>query len=114
MDASRLTTGLLGDAVTAAHKVSKAKSVFAPAVKAIYASVATLGSTPGATLSERWSYLEGSGQQVTTISQTIATDGPATTTFRVLNPNDWPQGKYKVEIAVDGKPVTSETFEVKA
>lgn len=104
----------LGEAVTAGYKIVKPTSTFEPSQNTIYASVATTGTTSGATLSAHFSYLEGKGQDVTTISQTIATDGPATTTFKVRNPNDWPAGKYKVEIAVDGKPVTSQTFEVKA
>ena len=104
----------LGEAVTAGYKVVKPSTTFDPAQNTIYASVDTTGTTTGATLSAHFSYLEGKGQDVTTISQTIATDGPATTTFKLRNPNDWPAGKYKVEIAVDGKPVTSETFEVKA
>jgi len=104
----------LGEAVTAGYKISKPGTTFAPTQSTIYASVATSGSTTGATLSAHFSYLEGKGQDVTTISQTIATDGPATTTFKLRNPNQWPAGKYKVEIAIDGKPVTSQTFEVKA
>ena len=104
----------LGEAVTAGYKVVKPTTTFAPTQNTIYASVSTTGSTTGATLSAHFSYLEGKGQDVTTISQTIATDGPATTTFKLRNPNDWPAGKYKVEIAIDGKPVTSQTFEVKA
>jgi len=104
----------LGEAVTAGYKISRPGTTFAPTQNTIYASVATSGSTTGATLSAHFSYLEGKGQDVTTISQTIATDGPATTTFKLHNPNDWPAGKYKVEIAIDGKPVTSQTFEVKA
>ena len=104
----------LGEAVTASYKVVKPTTIFAPTQNTIYASVSTTGSTTGATLSAHFSYLEGKGQDVTTISQTIATDGPATTTFKLRNPNDWPAGKYKVEIAIDGKPVSSQTFEVKA
>ncbi|HEX7816526.1 hypothetical protein [Dyella sp.] len=103
----------VGGAVSADHKVSKAKTSFSPTEKAIYASVATDGSTDGATLSAKWSYLEGKGQLVNTTSQSIATDGPATTTFRVQNPNNWPEGKYKVEIAVNGKTVSSQNFEIK-
>ena len=103
----------LGGAVSADHKVSKAKSTFAPGDKSIYASVATEGNTDGATLSAKWSYLEGKGQLVNSTSQSIATDGPATTTFRVQNPNNWPEGKYKVEIAVNGKSVVTQNFEVK-
>ena len=103
----------LGGAVSADHKVSKAKTTFAPGDKSIYASVATEGNTDGATLSAKWSYLEGKGQLVNSTSQSIATDGPATTTFRVQNPNNWPEGKYKVEIAVNGKSVSTQNFEVK-
>jgi len=103
----------LGGAVSADHKVSKAKSTFAPGDKSIYASVATEGNTDGATLSAKWSYLEGKGQLVNSTSQSIATDGPATTTFRVQNPDNWPEGKYKVEIAVNGKSVVTQNFEVK-
>lgn len=104
----------MGEAVTAGYKIAKPMTSFDPSQNTIYASVATTGTTTGATLSAHFSYLEGKGQDVTTISQTIATDGPATTTFKLRNPNDWPAGKYKVEIAIDGKPVTSQTFEVKA
>lgn len=103
----------LGSAVSADHKVSKAKTTFTPGDKSIYASVATEGNTDGATLSAKWSYLEGKGQLVNSTSQSIATDGPATTTFRVQNPNNWPEGKYKVEIAVNGKSVATQNFEVK-
>ncbi|BDU19630.1 hypothetical protein [Dyella sp. GSA-30] len=103
----------LGGAVSPDHKVSKAKTTFAPGDKSIYASVATEGNTDGATLSAKWSYLEGKGQLVNSTSQSIATDGPATTTFRVQNPNNWPEGKYKVEIAVNGKSVATQNFEVK-
>jgi pyruvate/2-oxoglutarate dehydrogenase complex dihydrolipoamide acyltransferase (E2) component len=113
-DVFKVDAVTLGEAVTAGYKITKPATTFASSQNTIYASVATTGSTAGATLSAHFSYLEGKGQDVTTISQTIATDGPATTTFKLRNPNDWPAGKYKVEIAIDGKPVTSQTFEVKA
>ena len=104
----------MGEAVTASYKIAKPTTTFDASHNTIYASVATTGTTAGATLSAHFSYLEGKGQDVTTISQTIATDGPATTTFKLRNPNNWPAGKYKVEIAIDGKPAASQTFEVKA
>jgi hypothetical protein len=105
---------VVGDAVASNHKVSKAANVIAPNKSSIYASVETTGQTAGATLSARWSYVEGNGQLVSAISQSIATTGPAVTTFRIQNPHAWPEGKYKVDIALDGKPVSSKTFEVKA
>ncbi|GLR00061.1 hypothetical protein [Dyella mobilis] len=103
----------LGDAVNPDHKVRKEITSFSPSQKTIYVSVDTTGTTAGATLSAKWSYLEGNGQLVTSTSQSITADGPATTTFRVQNPNLWPEGKYKVDISLDGKEVQSKSFEVK-
>jgi hypothetical protein len=103
----------LGSAVNAEHQVTRASESFAPNDKTIYASVATEGSTGGATLNAKWSYLEGPGQLVSSISQSIATDGPAITTFKVQNPDLWPEGKYKVEISLDGKPVAKRDFAIR-
>jgi len=102
----------LGSAVNAEHQVTRPSSRFAPNDKSIYASVATDGSSEGATLNAKWSYLEGTGQLVSSISQSIATDGPAVTTFKVQNPDLWPEGKYKVEISLDGKTVAKQDFEI--
>lgn len=102
----------LGSAVNAEHQVTRASNSFATNDKTIYASVATDGSTGGATLNAKWSYLEGQGQLVSSISQSIATDGPAVTTFKVQNPDLWPEGKYKVEISLDGKPVAKQDFAI--
>lgn len=106
---ARLT---VGSAVNAEHQVTRAEDSFASNDKTLYASVATEGSSGGATLNARWSYLEGSGQLVSNISQSIATDGPAITTFQVHNPDLWPEGRYKVDISLDGKPVASRDFRI--
>jgi len=106
---ARLT---LGSAVNAEHQVTRASDSFATNDKILYASVATEGSTGGATLNAKWSYLEGQGQLVSSISQSIATDGPAITTFKVQNPDLWPEGKYRVEISLDGKPVAKQDFRI--
>jgi hypothetical protein len=103
----------VGNAVNADHQVTRAGTSFAANDKTIYASVATEGRSTGATLNAKWSYLEGSGQLVSNVSQSIATDGPAVTTFKVQNPDLWPEGKYKVEISLDGKAVTNQDFEIK-
>ena len=100
----------LGDSVNASHEVTHAADHFASDDKTLYASVATVGSSAGATLNAKWSYLEGAGQLVSNISQSVATDGPALTTFKVQNPDLWPEGKYKVEISIDGKSVASQDF----
>jgi hypothetical protein len=113
--ASSLTVAKLtvGNAVNADHQVTHADASFAVNDKTIYASVATEGRSTGATLNAKWSYLEGSGQLVSSVSQSIATEGPAVTTFKVQNPDLWPEGKYKVEISLDGKAVTNQDFEIK-
>jgi hypothetical protein len=106
---ARLT---LGNAVNAAHEVTHASNNFAFNEKIIYASVATEGRSSGATLNAKWSYLEGPGQLISSITESIATDGPAVTTFKVQNPDLWPEGKYRVEISLDGKPVAHQDFEI--
>ncbi|RDS81761.1 hypothetical protein DWU99_15125 [Dyella psychrodurans] len=108
-----MSTVTLGDTVTADHKVRKEVTTFAPNQKTLYVSVDTTGSTPGSTLNAKWSYLEGGSKMVNSVSQSIVADGPATTTFRVVNPDLWPEGKYEVDILLDGKQVASKTFEVK-
>jgi hypothetical protein len=103
----------LGSEVNAEHQVAKPASSFASTDKTIYASVATEGRSGGATLNAKWTYLEGTSQLVSSISQSIATDGPAITTFKVQNPDLWPEGKYQVEISLDGKSVARQEFEIK-
>ncbi|WP_458070915.1 hypothetical protein [Rhodanobacter sp. BL-MT-08] len=106
---SKLT---LGNAVNNDHQVTKPGTIFATTDKTIYASVATDGSTSGAKLNAKWTYTEGAGVLVSNITQSIATDGPAITTFKVQNPDLWPEGKYKVEISLDGKTVADQDFQI--
>lgn len=111
--ALNVTKVTLGSEVDADHRVKNASSSFASNDKTLYASVATEGSSGGATLNAKWTYLEGTSQLVSSISQSIATDGPAITTFKVQNPDLWPEGKYRVEISLDGKQVAKQDFEIK-
>lgn len=106
---SKLT---LGNAVNNDHQVTKPGTSFATTDKTIYASVATDGSTSGAKLNAKWTYTEGAGVLVSNITQSISTDGPAVTTFKVQNPDLWPEGKYKVEISLDGKTVADQDFQI--
>ncbi|MGF6495743.1 pyruvate/2-oxoglutarate dehydrogenase complex dihydrolipoamide acyltransferase (E2) component [Luteibacter sp. 621] len=104
----------LGSAVGADKKVAKAKTAFAPNEKTIYASVATEGTTAGATLNAKWTFQDGeTTTTVSDISQSISTDGPAVTTFKIQNPNEWPEGKYKVSISLNGQPAGDTSFDVK-
>lgn len=110
----RVAAVTIGSQVDAAHAISKEQRHFAPEDKAIYASVATIGTTDSATLNAKWSYLDGKDEPFTSTTESIATDGPAITTFKVQNPNAWPKGKYKVVISLNGRQVASEDFEVRS
>lgn len=103
----------IGSQVDASHAISKEQRQFAPEDQSIYASVATTGTSDNATLNAKWSYLEGRDETFSSTTESIATDGPAVTTFKVQNPNAWPKGKYKVIISLNGKQVASEGFEVR-
>lgn len=92
------------------YAVTKAKTTFTPNDHTIYAAVSTEGQATGANLNARWTYQDG--QTVNDLTQSITTSGPATTTFKIHNPNDWPAGKYKVAISLDGNAVASQDFEV--
>lgn len=100
----------LGNSVDSHLEVTDAGNSFANDSKTIYASVDTQGSSSGVTLNAKWSYLEGKGQLISNVTQSIATDGPAVTTFKLENPDLWPDGKYQVEITLDGKPAATQAF----
>ena len=102
----------LGSAVDDAHQVTQPTTHFAQTDKTIYASVVSTGHTPHATLSARWKYLQGAGMVISNVSQQLAADGPATTTFTLENPDLWPEGKYNVEISVDGIVVNTQAFTI--
>jgi len=76
----------------------------------IYASVATEGSAPTATLKARWTYQDG--QIVRESTQTIAPTGDARTEFHVSKPDGWPTGKYKLEVLLNGSSAATKDFEV--
>lgn len=110
--AFRVTGLTLGTLINASYAVTTPTTHFTPDTPIIYASVATDGRTAGATLQARWRYLEGSGVLVNELEQTVATAGPAVTTFKVQNPNRWPTGKYNVSISLDGKVVAQQDFAI--
>ncbi|MGN6093620.1 MAG: hypothetical protein ACTHOL_14810 [Luteibacter jiangsuensis] len=113
-DTLKVGSVTLGSAVGSDKKVSKEKTTFSPSEKTIYASVATEGTTAGATLNAKWTYQDGeTTTTVSDISQSISTDGPAVTTFKIQNPNEWPEGKYKVTVSLNGQAVGNEAFEIK-
>lgn len=99
----------LGTAVGPDQKVTTPTTTFG-AKDTIYAAVSTTGTASNATLGAKWTYQDG--QTVNDSSQTIAPTGPAVTTFHISKPDGWPAGNYKVEISLDGKPVSSKDFTV--
>src|SRR5688572_11616774 len=76
----------------------------------IYASIATEGSAPTATLKARWTYQDG--QVVDEATQTIAPTGKARTEFHISKPDGWPAGKYKLEAFLNGSSSGTKDFEV--
>ncbi|MEW9622891.1 hypothetical protein [Rhodanobacter geophilus] len=111
-DSFRVATLTVGSAIDAGYTVTAPATRFAADTPVIYASVATIGRTAGATLGARWRYLEGQGVLVNELRQTVAANGPAVTTFKVQNPSRWPAGKYSVEISLNGKSVARRDFEI--
>ncbi len=102
----------LGDAVDAGQRISKPGNRFSDDDKTLYASVSSTGHSSEVSLTAQWHYLEGRGRLISEISQSLATDGPAVTTFQLHNPDLWPEGRYRVDILIDGKPATSQEFEI--
>src|SRR5262245_55993982 len=84
--------------------------VFRP-TDTIYTSVATDGAAPNAALVARWIFEDG--QVVEETTETISPSGPAVTEFHVTKPSGWPEGKYRVDVLLNGTQVDSEDFTIK-
>jgi hypothetical protein len=99
----------IGPAVTADKMISGNTASFKPN-DTIYASIATAGAAPTATLKARWTYQDG--QVVDESTQTIAPTGDARTEFHISKPDGWPAGKYKLEVFLNGSSAATKDFEV--
>jgi len=104
----QVTEVQLGNGIGADKRVSAPVDVFAP-TDTIYASVATTGSAPRATLTARFTYQDG--QVVDESSQDVSSAG--VTEFHISKPDGWPAGRYQVEVLLDGKSVSTRAFEVR-
>jgi hypothetical protein len=100
----------LGRTIGPDKKILDATDVFTP-TETIYASVETHGASDGAVLLARWTY-EGD-QLIDESTENLAPTGPATTEFHVSKPDGWPEGRYEVEIVLDGTSVATKAFTVK-
>ena len=101
--------------VTLGKQIGADKSVAQPLTTfgtrdTIYASVATIGSAPSATLVATWTFQ--TGQVVQADSQLIGPTGPANTEFHISKPTAWPVGAYKVSITLNGALAGAQDFQV--
>jgi uncharacterized protein (DUF697 family) len=102
--------------VTLGKQIGADKSVAQPLTTfgtrdTIYASVATIGSAPSATLVATWTFQ--TGQVVQADSQLIGPTGPANTEFHISKPSGWPVGAYKVTVTLNGALAGAKDFEVR-
>jgi len=78
----------------------------------IIVSVKTDGTASNATVAARLTYQDGqvAGEQ----NAMLNTEGAETTNLVFSNTNDWPTGKYRAEVTLDGQPAgMAQEFEVK-
>lgn len=97
----------LGKAVDGEHRVTEAQQVFAPG-DTLYAAITSLGPHPGLTLSARW--VRSDGTLVAETQQPLVPTSPTITTFSVKDPDGWPTGGYRLEIAIDGHVENTQNF----
>lgn len=100
----------VGSSIGADKRVTQPMTEFA-ARDTIYASVATNGSSPSATVQARWTFEDG--QVVDESTQTIAPTGPAVTEFHISKPDGLPKGKYRLEVLVNGTSAGTKEFTVR-
>jgi hypothetical protein len=108
-EAVKISDVQLGRRVGADKRVTDKTDTFSPR-DTIYASVATSGSAPSATVTARWTF--ENGQVVKEDTRTIAPTGSETTEFHISKPSGWPKGKYKLDLSVGGSTETKD-FAVK-
>jgi hypothetical protein len=107
----RVTEVTLGRAIGGDKAISDRTDNFRPN-DTIYASVATDGSAPTATLRAKWTFEDS--QLVNESTRTIAPQSRERTAFHISKPDGWPAGKYKVEVFLNDRSAGLKTFEVKA
>ena len=108
--AVRVADVKVGRAVGADKRVTDETDEFRP-TDMIYAVVETQGSGPNTSLQARWTYQDG--QVVDESTRSITASGEDVTEFHISKPSGWPQGKYTVEILLNGAAAGSEDFEIK-
>jgi flagellar hook assembly protein FlgD len=101
----------LGKSIGADNKVTDKTDTFKPS-DVIYATVVTNGAAPTTVLKATWTFQDG--QVVSQSERTIAPNGETATEFHIEKADGFPAGKYKIDVSLDGNPVQTKEFEVKA
>jgi hypothetical protein len=107
----KVTSVDLGKQVDGENHVTEKTDTFTPN-DIIYASVLTDGAAPNTMLKATWMFQDG--QVVSTSERAIAPNGTAATEFHIQKMEGFPAGKYKVVVSLNGNPVQTKEFEVKA
>lgn len=105
----RVTDIALGRSIGGDKAIADKTDKFKPN-DTIYASVATEGVSPNATLRAKWTFEDG--QVVDDSTRAIAPSNRERTEFHISKPDGWPVGKYKVEVFLNNALSDSKTFEV--
>lgn len=106
----RIVSVLLGTALDGDQVVIADSREFAGKDK-IHASVLSTGAHQGLRLSAKW--LAPDGSTVADSSQPVVPTTATATTFSISNPEPWPAGDYKLQIAINGQVQRSESFRVR-
>jgi len=102
----------LGKSLRSDQRVTDAVGSFDPK-DTVYVSVETTGAAKNAKLVARWNYDGPNGKQkVEEQSNTISPNADAVTEFHISKPEGLTAGNYDVEILLDGKQVSTKSFQV--
>lgn len=99
----------VGRTINADLTIGEETSTFRPA-DVIYASIETAGAGPG-TLGVRWIYQDS--KDVHEGTRDIRPVGPTRTEFHLRDPNGLTEGRYRLEVTLNGASAGSKEFEVK-
>lgn len=105
----RIASVSLGREVDAEGQVRHPLEAFRPTDR-IQAAVVGIGSSDGLTLSARWTTADGT--EIAKAGQSLAPTAPTVTTFAITQPEPWPVGAYRVEIAINDRVVETRDFRV--
>lgn len=106
----QVTSVTLANAVDAGGHVAAPMTTFTPK-DTIYGVVAANAGKPNASITAHWTY-QG-GQLVSEQVQTLKDLGPNISEFHISKPDGFPVGTYALDIMVDGKSVSTTSFNVK-